>query len=223
MDWDDSIFSPPEADDPYGYVGWSYKVEPGMLRDAYRHGVFPWPETAQEILWFSPPERGGLHIGSFRIPHGTVRELKKKQWHLRVDTVFDQVIDECAAASRPGQPGTWITPEMRRGYKEFHRAGFAHSFETFDENGQLIGGLYGVLAGAVFCGESMFFKESGASKFALANMFAILQKSGVEFVDTQMVTPTLAMFGAVEISREEYWKILLDFRDADIVIESDCR
>ncbi|MBR2374450.1 MAG: leucyl/phenylalanyl-tRNA--protein transferase [Lentisphaeria bacterium] len=220
MDWNDSVFSPPESSDPYGYVGWSYDIDTAMLEDAYRHGVFPWPEGEKEILWFSPPERGGVETGKFHIPHGTERELKKKKWHLEIDTVFDQVIDECAASFRPGQPGTWITSAMRRGYKEFHRAGWAHSFETFDEENNLVGGLYGVLVGAVFCGESMFFKESGASKFALANMFSVLRDSGVEFVDTQMITPTLAMFGAVEISRSDYWKKLCSLRDRDIKIKN---
>ena len=123
-----------------------------------------------------------------------------------------KVIDECAAY-RPGQGGTWITPKMRRAYKEFHRLGRAHSFETFSEKGELIGGLYGVHVGGVFCGESMFFKESCASKFALAGMFEFLKNRDVELIDTQMLTPTLAQFGAEEISRDEYWQILESLRE----------
>ena len=217
-DWNDSLFSPPRPveEDPYGFVGWSYDLDCDMLEDAYRHGVFPWPEKEEEILWFSPPERGVVRIENFHIPHGTRRELKKKKWRLGIDTAFDAVIDACSAASRPGQEGTWITPKMCRAYKEFHRGGHAHSFETYNEEGILIGGLYGVHVGGVFCGESMFFKESCASKFALANMFHFLRELGVKLVDTQMVTPPLELFGAEEISRDEYWKLLDSLRELDI-------
>lgn len=215
IQWSDSCFSPPQAEteDAYGFVGWSKDLDCDMLADAYYHGVFPWPEEEDIILWFSPPRRGVVRIDDFHIPHGTKRELKKKQWRLETDKAFDTVIESCAAAFRPGQGGTWITPKMISAYKKFHRSGNAHSFETYDEKGELIGGLYGVHAGGVFCGESMFFKESCASKFALAGMFHHLKKMGIKLVDTQMVTPTLALFGAVEISREEYWKELESLRD----------
>ena len=219
INWNDSCFSPPasETEDPYGFVGWSEDLDTNMLKDAYYHGVFPWPEDENEILWFSPPTRGIVNIEEFHIPHGTVRELKKKKWRLEIDRAFDQVIEECAAAYRPGQGGTWITPKMIRAYKSFHRCGHAHSFETYNEDGALIGGLYGVHVGGIFCGESMFFKESCASKFALAGMFRFLKSAGVKVVDTQMVTPTLALFGAKEISRDEYWQKLEALRDEKIL------
>ncbi len=208
MDWSDSIFTPPAPEDEYGFAGWSDDLDTVMLEDAYNHGVFPWPEDEKVILWFSPPVRGVVRIADYHIPHGTRKELKKKNWQLKTDTAFDRVIDECAAAYRPGQGGTWITPKMRRAYKTFHRQGRAHSFETHNEKNELIGGLYGVHVGGVFCGESMFFKESCASKFALAGMFEFLKEKGVELVDIQMMTPTLAQFGAVEITRQEYWRSL---------------
>ena len=219
MDWSDSIFTPPAPDDEYGFAGWSNDLDTAMLEDAYFHGVFPWPEEEKVILWFSPPERGVVRIANYHVPHGTRKELKKKNWQLKIDTSFDRVIDECAAAYRPGQGGTWITPKMRRGYKDFHRQGKAHSFETFNEKGELIGGLYGVHVGGVFCGESMFFIESCASKFALAGMFEFLKNRGVELVDTQMVTPTLAQFGAEEISRSEYWQMLEKLRMKPVSME----
>ncbi|MBE6384139.1 MAG: leucyl/phenylalanyl-tRNA--protein transferase [Lentisphaerae bacterium] len=208
MDWSDSIFTPPAPEDEYGFAGWSDDLDTVMLEDAYNHGVFPWPEDEKAILWFSPPVRGVVRISDYHVPHGTRKELKKKNWLLKTDTAFDRVIDECAAAFRPGQGGTWITPNMRRAYKAFHRQGKAHSFETYNEKDELIGGLYGVHVGGVFCGESMFFKESCASKFALAGMFEFLRQRGVELVDIQMVTPTLAQFGAIEITRYEYWQLL---------------
>ena len=219
IDWSDSCFSPPQSaeEDPYGFAGWSHDLDCDMLEDAYYHGIFPWPETDEVILWFSPPERGIVRIENFHIPHGTRRELKKKKWHLNVDTAFDRVIEECAAAYRPGQEGTWITSKMVRAYKAFHCKGHAHSFETFDENNTLIGGLYGVHVGGIFCGESMFFKESCASKFALAGMFKQLQQMGIKVVDTQMVTSTLALFGAEEITRDEYYQKLETLRDEKIL------
>ena len=219
MTWDDSIFPAPASpeSDPYGFSGWSDDLDCSMLLDAYYHGIFPWPEDEKQILWFSPPRRGVVKIGEFHVPHGVRRELKKKNWQLRIDTAFDQVIEACAAAERPGQEGTWITPKMIAAYKEFHRQGFAHSFETFDENNELAGGLYGVHQGGVFCGESMFFRESCASKFALAGMFVFLRQIGVKLVDIQMVTPTLALFGAREIPREEYWQELCSLRDLPVV------
>ena len=217
--WEYSIFHPtqPVEDDPYGFVGWSEDLDCSMLADAYYHSVFPWPEKEDEILWFSPPERGIVRIEKFHIPHGARRAFKNRKWRLAVDTAFDTVIEECAAAYRPDQDGTWITPKMVKAYKEFHRMGHAHSFETYDENDFLIGGLYGVHVGAVFCGESMFFKESGASKFALAGMFTFLKELGVRIVDTQMVTPTLELFGAETIERSEYWKLLEKYRDTPLL------
>ena len=216
MEWNDSIFNPPSKEDEYGFAGWSHDLDCSMLADAYYHGVFPWPEDERVVLWFSPPRRGVVRIKNFHVPHGTRKELKKKEWILKRDTCFDTVIDECAAAYRPGQEGTWITPVMRRAYKAFHLEGRAHSFETFSESGKLIGGLYGVHVGGVFCGESMFFKESCASKFALAGMFEYFREIGVELVDTQMITPTLAQFGAEEISRETYWEELINLREKQV-------
>jgi leucyl/phenylalanyl-tRNA--protein transferase len=102
MDWNDSIFTPPPADDEYGFAGWSRELDDSMLADAYYHGVFPWPEEEEVILWFSPPQRGVVRMADHHIPHGTRKELKKKQWQLKIDTAFDRVIDECAAAYRPG-------------------------------------------------------------------------------------------------------------------------
>lgn len=222
IDWSDSCFLPPQpaSEDPHGFAGWSEDLDCSMLEDAYYHGVFPWPEDNDIVLWFSPPERGVVRMENFHIPHGTRRELKKKNWHLGIDTAFDRVIEECAAAFRPGQGGTWITPKMIRAYKAFHRCGRAHSFETYDEHGMLLGGLYGIHQGGIFCGESMFFKESCASKFALAGMFQHLKSMGVKLVDTQMVTPTLALFGAGEISRQEYWDLLESLRELEVPWQS---
>ena len=192
-----------------------------MLADAYRHGIFPWPigENVPYIPWASPEERGVLFCDKLHIPHGLKREMKKFKFEFRVDTAFQEVIANCAKAARPEQDESWITGAMIEVYTEFHQLGYAHSFETFDENGELAGGLYGISVGRIFCGESMFYRVSGASKFAFVKMVEFLQNRGVVLIDTQMVTNATAAFGAQLISRKEYLELLntyggepLDFR-----------
>jgi leucyl/phenylalanyl-tRNA--protein transferase len=192
-----------------------------MLADAYRHGIFPWPigENVPYIPWASPEERGVLFCDKLHIPHGLKREMKKFKFEFRVDTAFQEVIANCAKAARPGQDESWITGAMIEVYTEFHELGYAHSFETFDKNGELAGGLYGISIGRIFCGESMFYRVSGASKFAFVKMVEFLQNRGVVLIDTQMVTNATAAFGAQLISRKEYLELLdiyggepLDFR-----------
>lgn len=205
-----NIFPNPENADEDGIVGWSQQLTCGMLAEAYRSGIFPWPigNGVPLIPWASPAERGVLFCDELHIPHGLKREMKKFTFELRVDTAFEEVISACAAMKRPDQEDTWITGEMIKTYTEFHRLGYAHSFETFDENGQLAGGLYGVSVGRIFCGESMFYRISGASKFAFVKMVEFLKQRGVVLIDTQMVTDITGAFGAHLIPRREYLKLL---------------
>lgn len=207
---DKSIFpSPLDADDD-GILCFSTALNCGMLADAYSHGIFPWPfgEGEKYIPWCCPAERGIIMMDEFRIPHGTAREMKKWNFTFAVDQNFEEVIKSCAAAVRKDQDGTWITEAIINTYCEFHRMGFAHSFETYDENGVLAGGLYGISAGRIFCGESMFHRVSGASKFAFIKMVDFLKEKGVELIDTQVVTNATQAFGAHEIPRAQYIKLL---------------
>lgn len=207
---DKSIFpSPLDADDD-GIVAFSTAMNCGMLADAYSHGIFPWPfgEGEEYIPWCSPAERGVIMMDEFHIPHGTVREMKKWRFSFAVDRNFEEVIRSCAAAVRKDQDGTWITDAIIETYCEFHRLGFAHSFETYDENGVLAGGLYGISVGRIFCGESMFHRVSGASKFAFIKMVEFLKNKGAALIDTQMVTNATGAFGAHEIPRSQYIKLL---------------
>ena len=165
--------------------------------------------------------RGVLFCDDLHIPKSFQRELKKNRFTFKVDTAFEEVITNCARAERPGQDDTWITSEMIKVYCEFHRLHYAHSFEAYDENGVLAGGLYGISVGKIFCGESMFFRVSGASKFAFVKMVEFLKSRGVVLIDTQMVTNATAAFGARLISRDEYLLLLeqyggdpLDFTEA---------
>ena len=207
---DKSIFPSPLDADEDGIVAFSTALNCKMLIDAYSHGIFPWPfgEGEQYIPWCSPAERGIIMIGEFHIPHGTAREMKKWNFSFAIDRNFREVITSCAAAVRAGQDGTWITNDIINAYTDFHRFGYAHSFEAYDPEGNLAGGLYGISIGKIFCGESMFYRVSGASKFAFIKMAEFLKEKGVAVIDTQMVTNLTGSFGAHIIAREQYIKLL---------------
>ena len=135
---------------------------------AYRSGIFPWPHREGEILWFAPPQRGILEFADLHIPRRLQRHLKKTPFTFRMNSNFEAVIHHCAASKNRGKgQGTWITRQMLNAYISFHAAGFAQSFEAYNENGKLVGGMYGVRIDNYFAGESMFYFETNASKFVL--------------------------------------------------------
>lgn len=213
------IFPPPEEapEDETGVLGFSREITCEMLAEAYYHGIFPWPEEDEYIPWCSPGERGVIPLEEFHIGKNCRRLLRQEPFELRVDTAFQAVLEGCAAAARPGQDGTWIVPKMLKSYLQFHAQGWAHSFECWErQSGELVGGLYGVSVGGVFCGESMFFRVSGASKFALVAAALTLKKCGVKLIDCQMVTPTTQAFGARVIPRKEYLEALRRLRGAPL-------
>ena len=203
-----SRFPDPESADEDGIVAVSGDLNCELLLDAYAHGIFPWPYEDSTVLWSSPPRRGVLFIEQFHIPRSLQRELKKTPFELRINSAFDEVIAACASARREGQDGTWITPKIIRTYCQMHRHKLAHSFEAFLPDGTLAGGLYGLVCGKIFCGESMFFRHSGASKFAFVKLVETLEALGFVLIDTQMVTNLTASFGAIEIPRAEYLQLL---------------
>ena len=212
-----SIFPPPEKADPDGIVGFSRQINCRMLADAYYNGIFPWPFAEDELIpWVCPHRRGVIMMNEFHVPKSLQREMKKFPFSLKINHDFNAVITNCATSSRPEQQGTWITSQLIRVYNEFHRLGYAHSFESYMPDGTLAGGLYGISTGRIFCGESMFFKISGASKFAFVKMVEILKSHNVELIDTQMVTNATASFGAKEIPSAEYLKLLHVFRGAPL-------
>ncbi|MFM1847232.1 MAG: leucyltransferase [Pseudomonadota bacterium] len=200
---------PPVSDaDESGLLAVGGDLDPESLLLAYRSGIFPWPLHERQLAWFSPSERGVLFLKDFHISTSLKKVRNRPGWSFSFDERFAEVITACAeSAHRPGQSGTWITKKIISGYEEFHRAGFAHSVETYYE-GELVGGLYGVAIGGFFAGESMFFKKADASKLALCHLVEHLVKVGVTWIDCQMVTPLLRSFGAQEISRDDYLKIL---------------
>ena len=218
-DYHKSMFPPLETADEDGILCFSKSITTNMLIDAYQHGIFPWPFDANYpvIPWSSPAMRGILPVSEVHIPHGLRRELSKYPFDFHVNANFKGVMEACANATRPDQDGTWITPVIIDAYQKFHELGYAHSFEAYSKEGELVGGLYGVSVGKIFCGESMFYKISGASKFAFVNMVKYLEKLGVVLLDTQVVTSATAAFGAREIPRETYISLLSQFGGPPLV------
>ncbi|MBC7173177.1 MAG: leucyl/phenylalanyl-tRNA--protein transferase, partial [Polyangiaceae bacterium] len=140
------VFPPPESAAPEGIVAVGGDVTPERLVLAYSQGIFPWPVRGYPLLWFSPDPRFVLDLGAVHVPRSLRKEIRRSRFEVRFDTAFYDVIAACAAASRPGQDGTWITPELERGYHRLFELGYAHSVEAF-EDGKLVGGLYGVAFG----------------------------------------------------------------------------
>lgn len=173
------------------------------LRAAYRKGIFPWHISGLPLPWFCPESRAVLEFSELHIPKSLQRERKKNKFELTIDQAFPEVIKNCARVSRKHEAGTWITGDFINSYIEFHRAGEAHSVEVW-ENGELVGGLYGVDAGGAFCGESMFHLRSNASKLALLFLIEHLKERGATWLDAQVMTPHLEALGAREIPRNEF-------------------
>lgn len=176
-----------------------------QLLDAYRHGIFPMALNRQgTIRWFSPDPRAIIPLdGRFHVSHGLRRVLKRNPFEITIDQEFPAVIAECAQR----RDGTWISRQILESYCRLHKLGHAHSVET-RLKGKLVGGLYGVHIGAAFFGESMFHRATDASKVALVALVERLRQHGFVLLDTQWLTPHLRQFGAVEIPRQEYLRIL---------------
>ena len=192
---------------PNGLLAASHDLSASRLLSAYRQGVFPWFNPGEPVLWWSPDPRMVLQIAHFKL-HPSLRKTLKKfmretACEIRFDTAFDQVIAACAASARPGQKGTWIVPPMIKAYHALHKAGHAHSVETW-VNGQLVGGLYCVGIGRAVFGESMFARQTDASKIALAALVAFCRAHEVAMIDCQQNTRHLASLGAAEITREAF-------------------
>lgn len=182
-------------------------LEPARLLLAYKSGIFPWFNDDSLILWWSPDPRMVLFPEKIRISKSMRRLIKSDRFRLTRNADFDAVISHCAKAKRPNQEGTWITDQMVEAYRTLHISGLAVSYEVWEEN-ELVGGLYGMDLGSVFCGESMFSRVSNASKFAFINMAQEMAEKGYAMIDCQMYTPHLASLGAETISRAEFIRIL---------------
>ena len=187
---------------PNGLLAVGGDLSPQRLIEAYRSGIFPWFNSGEPVLWWSPDPRMVLFPGKIRISKSLRKVLKKGGYEVRFDTAFRQVIEACAAP-RLQQTGTWIHDEVVSAYSILHEMGMAHSVEIWI-GGELAGGLYGVAQGRVFFGESMFSHVPNASKIALVHLAGQLERWGFGMIDCQMKTAHLASLGAVEIAREEF-------------------
>jgi len=193
--------------EPNGLVAIGGDLSPQRLLSAYRQGIFPWFSDGEPILWWSPDPRMVLFPDELKISSSLKKTLKKQLFELRFNTAFREVITACSITPRGEQNGTWITKDIIDAYCALHEAGFAISAETW-LNGQLVGGCYGVKIGHMFYGESMFHHVTDASKVAFVSLVEYLKSQGIGMIDCQMKTAHLASFGAREINRDEFIKIL---------------
>jgi len=196
-----SLWVLPTADraDADGVVGVGADLEPGTLLAAYRNGLFPMPFGSRRIAWFSPDPRAIIPLDRLHVSRSLRRSVSR--YEVRHDTRFAEVMVRCGD---PGRPGGWITPPFVRAYNRLHQLGWASSVECYDEDGTLVGGLYGVRIEHFFAGESMFHAATDASKVALVALVEHLRSSGATLLDVQWLTPHLASLGAVAIPRRTY-------------------
>jgi len=204
----DSIeFPPVENANSEGLLAVGGDLSSERLLLAYQSGIFPWFNEDSLILWWSPNPRMILYPKNIKISKSMRKVIKSGQFRLSKNTCFEKVIEACSFINRPGQKGTWITDEMRKAYIAMHEKGFAHSYEVW-QNDTLVGGLYGIDLGHIFCGESMFSKANNASKFAFIKLAQELERKAYGLIDCQLYTEHLASLGAEEISRTEFIRIL---------------
>ncbi len=189
----------PRSADAHGFVGIGADLAPATLLDAYSHGLFPMPSNWRRIGWWSPDPRGVLELDALRVSKSL--RVSANQYEVRVDTAFRQTVTACAELPRDGG---WINTAFIDAYTLLHDLGWAHSIETYSDDGQLVGGLYGVRINRFFAGESMFSTKRDASKVALVALVDILRRAGVELLDVQWLTPHLASMGATEMCRDDY-------------------
>lgn len=188
--------------EPNGLLAAGGDLSPERLVDAYRHGIFPWFGEEDPLLWWSPDPRMVLFLRELHVSRSLRRTMKSGQFSVTSDRAFRQVMAGCAEP-RADEAGTWITDDMVEAYGELAQRGFAHSVETWND-GHLVGGLYGVAIGRMFYGESMFSRQTDASKVALVALTRQLQRWGFQIIDCQMSTGHLASLGAREVPRAEF-------------------
>jgi leucyl/phenylalanyl-tRNA--protein transferase len=202
--WLRGEFPPPHEalTEPNGLLAAGGDLAPERLLSAYSQGIFPWYSEGQPILWWCPDPRAVLEPRNLKVSRSLRRSMRNRGFEFRVNTAFDAVVAGCAEPRGHAQ-GTWITAEMAAAYARLHALGFAHSFETWHE-GRLVGGLYGVVLGRLFFGESMFARTTDASKVALVRAVELLVATGIELIDCQVASAHTRSLGAEEIPRERF-------------------
>ena len=193
-------------------IGGGLNVDRLLL--AYRNGIFPWFEEGEPIVWWSPNPRMVLYPNKLRVSKSMRNVINQNKYSVTFDKSFSEVIDNCKTIFRADQGGTWITSDMKKSYLELHAKGIAHSVEVWDGE-ELVGGLYGVNVGKVFCGESMFSKKSNTSKLAFIALVRKLEEEDYHLIDCQLYTNHLASLGAEEIDRNKFLSDLTENRDSE--------
>lgn len=202
-------FPPVEQANEDGLLAIGGELSVKRLLDAYNHGIFPWYDESQPLIWWSPDPRMVLFPEKLKVSKSMQQLLKKDEFQVSFDEDFEAVISSCAKIKRQGQRGTWITQEMKEAYIELHKLGVARSVEVW-QNNKLVGGLYGIYLEEkkIFCGESMFALVSNASKIGFIKLVERLKTEGVKLIDCQVYTKHLESLGAEEIPRKEFIKFL---------------
>lgn len=213
LDSDHPVFPSPESalEHPNGLLAIGGNLDQRTLLTAYRQGVFPWYENGQPLLWWSPDPRAVILPSEVKVSRSLRKTFRQKPWEVRLNSNFKSVVEHCSAP-RSGQAGTWITQEMKMAYLALHHSGYAHSLEVWLE-GEIVGGLYGVLVGGVFCGESMFSLQRDTSKIALVQLALLMrQQSPQGFIDCQVPNDHLLSMGARTIPRKDFLSQLMKLR-----------
>ena len=204
----DDPFPPVETalKNPNGLLCAGADLSPERLLAAYRRGIFPWYSGDEPILWWSPDPRMVLYCDEIKVPRSLAKSRRNRGYRIAIDCSFEQILAGCSASRKDGT-GTWLGQDMRQAYLVLHRAGHAHSFETW-QGDRLVGGLYGIAIGRAFFGESMFSRATDASKVALLCLVETLRERGFPMIDCQQRTPLLASLGAREIPRRQFQRRL---------------
>jgi leucyl/phenylalanyl-tRNA--protein transferase len=192
--------------EPNGLLAFGGDLSPRRLLAAYAQGIFPWFNEDEPLLWWSPDPRCVFHTAALRVNRSLRRRLAEVSWRVTVDHAFRDVVEACAAP-RPGQAGTWIVPAMVDAYANLHTLGHAHSVEVWDGK-RLVGGIYGIAVGRLFCGESMFSRQSGGSHTALVALAQLLRRWDFPLIDAQVTNPHLLQLGAAEYPRAQFLRMV---------------
>lgn len=205
LPWLDALHFPAPQQalrEPNGLLAVGGDLSVARLQLAYSQGIFPWFSEGEPILWWSPDPRGVVRVGEFQCSRSLAKVIRQGRFSVSINTAFEQVIIACANIKRADQ-GTWITSNMQQAYLALHKVGSAHSIEVW-QNGTLVGGLYGVASGPVFCGESMFHTASNASKVAFYYLHQLMQQYGGTLIDCQMPSSHLASMGCKSMARKDF-------------------
>ncbi len=205
---DEYVFPSPNSADRDGILAFGGDLNPKRIIQAYKNGIFPWFESDDNLLWWSPDPRMILYPSKIKISKSLKSFIKKTPFKITFNSDFEEVINSCSNIKRLSQKGTWITPGLKESFIKLHEMGLAISVEVW-KNSQIVGGLYGLDLGDVFCGESMFSKFTNSSKVALVALASELKNNNYRFIDCQVPSEHLKSMGAEKISRNDFLNLLL--------------